>query len=92
MTTKLNFLKEYKQYYAAKNLPVIIEFGKTPYLTIKKQGEPTGEKFTKAVESLCPTAYSMELKKFIKMHYFLYFLNSTCFMQRSQNIKKINTL
>jgi len=60
MTTKLDFMKEYKQYYSAKNSPAVVEFGKILYLTIQGKGEPAGVEFTKAVESLYPLAYGIK--------------------------------
>ncbi len=60
MATKLDFEKEYKQYYTAKTTPAIVEFGKVPYLSIRGKGEPTGETFTKAVEALYPLAYGVK--------------------------------
>ena len=60
MTTKLDFAKEYKQYYTAKNNPVVVEFDKIPYLSIEGKGKPAGETFTKAVEALYPLAYGVK--------------------------------
>ena len=60
MATKLDFAKEYKSYYTAKNTPVIVEFGKIPFLTIEGKGEPAGKEFTKAVEVLYPLAYGVK--------------------------------
>ncbi len=60
MATKLDFAKEYKQYYTAKNTPAVVEFGKVPYLSIEGKGEPAGEAFTKAVEALYPFAYGVK--------------------------------
>lgn len=60
MITKLDFIKEYKQYYTAKTNPIIVEFGKVPYLSIEGKGEPAGEVFTKAVEALYPLAYGVK--------------------------------
>ena len=60
MATKLDFEKEYKQYYTAKTTPAVVEFGKVPYLVIEGKGEPAGEVFTKAVEALYPLAYGVK--------------------------------
>lgn len=60
MAGKLDLIKEYKQYYSAKNMPTIVEFGKISYLAIEGKGEPTGEVFTKAIESLYPLAYGIK--------------------------------
>lgn len=60
MITKLDFIKEYKQYYTAKTNPIVVEFGKIPYLSIGGKGEPAGEIFTKAVEALYPLAYGVK--------------------------------
>ena len=60
MTTKLDFIKEYKQYYAAKSISVVVESGKVPYLSIEGKGEPAGEVFTKTVEALYPLAYGVK--------------------------------
>lgn len=60
MATKIDFAKEYKQYYTAKNTPTIVEFGKIPYLSIEGKGEPAGNNFTKAVEALYPLAYAVK--------------------------------
>jgi hypothetical protein len=65
MNTKLDFAKEYKQYYTAKNNPIVIEFGKVPYLSIEGRGEPAGEFFSKAIKALYPFAYGV--KKICKM-------------------------
>ena len=60
MTAKLDLAKEYKQYYTAKNIPTVVEFGKVPYLVIEGKGEPAGEEFTKSVETLYPLAYGIK--------------------------------
>ncbi|MBU4314785.1 hypothetical protein KJ673_00065, partial [Patescibacteria group bacterium] len=60
MATKLDYAKEYKSYYTAKNTPVVVEFGKIPFLTIEGKGEPAGKEFTKAVEALYPLAYGVK--------------------------------
>ena len=60
MATKLDFEKEYKQYYTAKTTPTVVEFGKVSYLVVEGKGEPAGEVFTKAVESLYPLAYGVK--------------------------------
>lgn len=60
MATKLDFIKEYKSYYTAKNTPIVVEFVKIQYLTIEGKGEPAGKEFTKAVESLYPLAYGIK--------------------------------
>ncbi len=60
MTAKLDFIKEYKQYYTAKKIPAVVEFGKVPYLSIEGKGEPGGEVFTKTVEALYPLAYGVK--------------------------------
>ena len=60
MATKLDFAKEYKQYYAAKNTPAVVEFGKVRYLSIEGKGEPAGKAFTKAIEALYPFAYEVK--------------------------------
>ncbi len=60
MVTKINFVKEYKQYYTAKNTTSVVEFGKVPYLSIQGKGEPAGEVFTKAIEALYPLAYGVK--------------------------------
>ena len=60
MATKINFVKEYKQYYTAKNTTSVVEFGKVPYLSIQGKGEPAGEVFTKAIEALYPLAYGVK--------------------------------
>lgn len=60
MTTKLDFAKEHKQYYTAKNTPAIVEFGKISYLAIEGKGEPAGEVFTKTLEALYPLAYGIK--------------------------------
>jgi hypothetical protein len=65
MTTKLDFAKEYRQYYTAKNNPIVVEFGEVPYLSIEGKGEPAGEVFSKAIEALYPFAYGV--KKICKM-------------------------
>ena len=60
MAEKINLLKEYKQYYSVKITPVIVEFGKVPYLSIEGKGEPAGEVFLKAIEVLYPLAYGVK--------------------------------
>lgn len=57
---KLDLTKEYKTYYTAKTVPEIVEFGEIPFLTVEGKGEPAGEAFTKAVESLYPLAYGVK--------------------------------
>ena len=60
MATKLDITKEYKQYYTAKNVSAIVNFGKIPYLSIEGKGEPAGSIFTKAIEALYPLAYGVK--------------------------------
>ena len=60
MPTKLDFVKEYKQYYTAKSTPLVVDFGKIPYLSIEGKGEPAGEVFVEALESLYPLAYGVK--------------------------------
>ncbi len=60
MAPKLDFAKEYKQYYSAKNIPEVIEFNKIPCITIEGKGEPAGKFFTNAIEALYPLAYGVK--------------------------------
>ena len=60
MAEKINFAKEYKQYYTAKNTPVIVEFGQIPYLTLEGKGEPAGDVFSKSIKVLYPLAYGVK--------------------------------
>lgn len=60
MATKLDLIKEYKPYYTAKSIPIVVEFGKISYIIIEGKGEPAGETFTKAVESFYPFAYGIK--------------------------------
>lgn len=60
MVSKLDLIKEYKQYYTAKNTLIVLEFGKISYLTIEGKGEPAGNAFTKAIEALYPLAYEIK--------------------------------
>tara|TARA_Y100000310_G_C20623124_1_gene784397 strand:+ start:133 stop:735 length:603 start_codon:yes stop_codon:yes gene_type:complete len=60
MAEKLNLVKEYKEYYTAKDSPKITEFGQISYLTIEGQGEPAGKAFTNVLEALYPLAYSIK--------------------------------
>ena len=57
---KLDLTKEYKEYYKAKTIPSIVEFGEIPYLTLEGKGEPAGEVFTESVETLYPLAYGIK--------------------------------
>jgi hypothetical protein len=58
--SKLNLLKEYKNYYKAGKKPEIQEFGEVCYLVIEGQGEPGGDVFAKKVEALYPLAYGIK--------------------------------
>ena len=58
--SKLDLLKEYKNYYKAGNKPEIQEFREANYLVIEGQGEPGGDIFTKKVEALYPLAYGIK--------------------------------
>ncbi len=60
MSAKLDLTKTFKQYYAAKDQPALVEFGEVPYLSIEGSGEPAGEQFTAAVETLYPLAYGVK--------------------------------
>ncbi len=65
MAEKINFIKKYKEYYTAKAVPSVKKFGKVGYLSIEGKGEPAGESFVEAIESLYPFAYGV--KKICKL-------------------------
>ncbi len=60
MTTKIDLVKEDKNYYNAKTDPQVVEFPKISYLAIEGKGEPAGKAFTEAVQALYPFAYGIK--------------------------------
>jgi hypothetical protein len=59
MASKLDLLKEYKQYYTSKPKPEVVEFGEVSYLALEGQGEPAGEAFVDAIGALYPLAFGV---------------------------------
>jgi hypothetical protein len=57
---KLNFIKEFPNYYAATSAPRLIELSSTRYLTIEGKGEPAGTSFIDATTSLYQLAYGVK--------------------------------
>lgn len=62
--SKLDLKKEYKAYYAAKNVPTLDEFGEIDYLILSGVGSPDGELFQKSIEALYSVSYT--IKKFCR--------------------------
>nr|WP_037464286.1 GyrI-like domain-containing protein [Shimazuella kribbensis] len=57
---KLNFVKEYPNYYTATSAPRLIELSPIRYLTIEGKGEPAGVIFINATTSLYQLAYGVK--------------------------------
>lgn len=62
---KLDFKKNYKEYYTARQIPKMVHFGRTSHITLEGKGEPGGVQFTSAVGLLYPVAYA--IKKICKL-------------------------
>ena len=58
--SKYDFAKEMKTYYKAPTKPQLVELNKGKFLTILGKGEPAGDAFVSAVESLFPLAYGIK--------------------------------
>lgn len=56
----LDLLKEYKSYSSARQIPEIVEFDETNYLTIEGIGEPLGKMFVSKVEASYLLAYGIK--------------------------------
>ncbi len=58
--SKLDLVRQYKEYYTAKKIPTVVNFDAVKYITIIGKGEPGGDEFTSAVEALYPFAYGIK--------------------------------
>lgn len=57
---KLDLKKEFKKYYKAGKEPELIDFPKASYISIKGQGDPSGEAFAADIQLLYPVAYAVK--------------------------------
>jgi len=57
---KLDFSKQYPDYYSAKTTPSLLEIGATHYLSISGKGDPSGPEFKAHIEALYPVAYTLK--------------------------------
>jgi hypothetical protein len=52
MPSKLEFRREFPEYYAADPEPHLMRFGAVPYLTLEGQGKPGGPEFKAAIQAI----------------------------------------
>lgn len=57
---KTDLARKYKEYYAAKKEPGLVQFGPVTYLAISGIGDPNGKVFTEKTGALYPVAYTVK--------------------------------
>lgn len=60
MTTKVDLVKEDKNYYKAGRKSDVLNLGSTAYLSIEGRGAPGGKEFLLKLEALYPLAYGVK--------------------------------
>lgn len=60
MPAKLEFRREFPEYYSAAPEPRLLRFGAVPYLTLEGQGKPGGPEFQAAVQALYSVGYGVK--------------------------------
>lgn len=60
MPAKLDFRREFPDYYAAPKEPRLAHFGPIPYLALAGRGAPGGPEFQRAVGTLFAAAYAVK--------------------------------
>jgi hypothetical protein len=60
VSTKLDLVKAFPDYYRAKATPATVTFGPLPYLIITGRGEPEGVVYTAALGALYRVAYGVK--------------------------------
>lgn len=60
MPAKLDFRREFPDYYAADPRPHILRFGAVPYLTLQGKGKPGGPEFQAAIQALYSVGYGVK--------------------------------
>ncbi|WP_240762380.1 GyrI-like domain-containing protein [Paenibacillus thalictri] len=61
MSKKVDYKKDYKQFYMPKPVPDILFVPKMPFIMVDGSGDPNGEAFAMAVEALYSMSYSVRM-------------------------------
>ncbi len=61
MTEKLDYKKAYKNLYAPKPHPSLVEVPKIRFVVIEGEGNPNGEEFALATEALYGFSYAVKM-------------------------------
>ncbi len=57
---KLNLVQQYKEYFSAKKDPEIVHIEPAQFIAIEGLGDPSGEPFSRRIEALYATAYTVK--------------------------------
>lgn len=58
--TKIDFTRQYRNYYTAKEQPELIHVEPAVYLSIEGQGDPDGTPFAESIQALYSIAYAIK--------------------------------
>ncbi len=61
MSRKVDYKKDFKQYYMPRTLPEIVEVPMMPFFMVSGSGDPNGEEFSSAVEALYSLSYAVRM-------------------------------
>ena len=61
MRKKVDYKKDFKQYYVPKSSPEIVVVPSMPFLMVDGSGDPNGEEFAKATEALYSLSYAVKM-------------------------------
>jgi hypothetical protein len=57
---KTDLTKAYRSYYTAKGKPELTEIEPAQFVSLRGKGDPSGEEFSKSIEALYSTAYTLK--------------------------------
>ncbi|WP_233147230.1 hypothetical protein [Paenibacillus selenitireducens] len=61
MSKKVDYKKDYKQFYMPKTVPEIVVVPTMPFFMVSGTGNPNGEEFAKATEALYSMSYTVRM-------------------------------
>ncbi|WP_419873394.1 GyrI-like domain-containing protein [Candidatus Pristimantibacillus sp. PTI5] len=61
MSKKIEYKKDYKQFYLPKTIPDIIDINEMPFIMISGKGDPNGAEFARVTEALYSVTYAIKM-------------------------------